>query len=56
MIEGKTRPDFAALARLLADRAETLARARAEEALLARRDDPHRWRRAQLLWPLFTKG
>jgi len=56
MIEASPQPDFAALARRLADRAETLARARAEAMLLARRDDPRRWRRASLLWPLLTKG
>jgi hypothetical protein len=39
----------------LAARAEALARARAEAALRARRDDPARWRKAHLLWPLFTR-
>lgn len=47
--------DFAALAARLADRARTLAEAR----LAARAPAPgdaRRWRRAGLLWPLFTKG
>ena len=38
----------------LVERAAAIARARA--ATLALRDDPARWRRAGLLWPLFTKG
>lgn len=40
--------------RLLA-RAQSLARARAEQLDRERRGDPARWRRANLLWPLFTK-
>jgi hypothetical protein len=39
----------------LAARAARLAEARAETALRSRRDDPTRWRRAGLLWPLFAK-
>ena len=39
----------------LAAQAASLARARAETALRARRGDASRWRRAALLWPLFTK-
>lgn len=38
----------------LFERAARLASARA--ATLALRDSPARWRRASLLWPLFTKG
>jgi hypothetical protein len=42
-------------ARLVA-RAKALAEARAGRAALARRNDPRRWRRAALLWPLIVKG
>ena len=41
-------------ARLTAQ-AERLTEAAAENALRARRADPGRWRRAALLWPLFTQ-
>jgi len=41
-----------ALAVRLTRHAETLAKARGE--LRARRADPQRWRKARLLWPLFT--
>jgi hypothetical protein len=45
--------NFAAVAERLRARAVALAQARAA----ARRTDPsHRWHRAALLWPLFTKG
>ena len=44
------------LAERLAKQAETLAAAHAEAALLARRRNPSRWRRADLVWPLFPKG
>jgi hypothetical protein len=44
-----------AFAARLAEQATKLAVARAESRLRARRDDPSRWRRAGLLWPLFTK-
>jgi hypothetical protein len=55
MIEAwtETRTGFAAG---LAARAEALARAHAVRSRLARTDNPVRWRRAALLWPLFTKG
>jgi hypothetical protein len=39
----------------LAGKAARLAEAHAETALRTRRDDPSRWRRAGLLWPLFAK-
>jgi hypothetical protein len=39
----------------LAAKAARIAEAHAEAALRARRDDPARWRRAGLLWPLFAK-
>ena len=56
MISAETRPDFAALATRLTAIARTLGEAQAEQAALARRGDPARWRNAALLWPLFTKG
>ena len=49
----------AALTALLARlkrQAAALAEARAEAARMARRDDARRWRRPDLLWPLFTRG
>ncbi len=52
MITATTRPDFASLA----GKARALAEAHAEHSVLARRSDPTRWRKAALLWPLFTKG
>ncbi|MCW1429155.1 hypothetical protein [Novosphingobium sp. JCM 18896] len=39
----------------LAARLLAKARALAAQRELARRDDPRRWRRAGLLWPLFGK-
>lgn len=42
-----------ALARQLAQKAEALAKARA--VMMARRRDARRWRKANLLWPLFGK-
>jgi hypothetical protein len=53
MIETRITPDPATMARRLADKAEALARARAEERLRKARADPWRWRKAGLLWPLF---
>ncbi len=50
---GMTTTNFAMVARALQARALVLATTR----LAARRADPdRRWRRAALLWPLFTKG
>jgi len=43
---------FDALATRLAAKARALAEARAA----TRPTEPSRWRRAVLLWPLFTKG
>lgn len=56
MIAAKTEPGFDALAAELAVRARTLAEAATENAARARAGDPLRWRKAALLWPLFTKG
>jgi hypothetical protein len=52
--------DFEALAARLAARAGTLAVAHTTALLLAARRDARtdalRWRRADLVWPLFAKG
>ncbi|HMO68595.1 MAG TPA: hypothetical protein PKD92_11760 [Novosphingobium sp.] len=48
-------PPFDRLVTRLAAKARALAEARAEAHALARRDDPARWRRARLVWPLFAK-
>lgn len=55
MTEARTVPDFADLVRQLADRAGAVATAKAETRALEQRKDPTRWRRAELLWPLFAK-
>jgi hypothetical protein len=47
---------FAALFARLTARAEALAEAHGESLILARRNDPRRWREARLLWPHFAKG
>ena len=49
-------PRLAGLTARLTARAESLAKAHSARTDLARRSDPARWRRAALLWPLFTKG
>lgn len=56
MISATPDPAFASLAARLADKARLLAEARAETAVRAARSDAARWRKAALLWPLFTKG
>jgi len=48
--------DFAALLARLQARATQAGAARAEELRLERRDPARRWRRANLLWPLFNQG
>ncbi|MCT2399204.1 hypothetical protein [Novosphingobium mangrovi (ex Huang et al. 2023)] len=48
--------DFGALAARLIQHARTLANAHLQTRALAARNDETRWRRAGLLWPLFTKG
>ena len=53
MIRAETDSGF--FARLTAH-ARALAEARAERDAMAHRDDPRRWRRAALLWPLIMKG
>lgn len=47
---------FEGLARRLTERARMLAAARAETRRLTERRDEKRWRRADLVWPLFGKG
>jgi len=56
MITADPQPSFAALARRLTGKVAALAEARKGDALLQASGDPRRWRRAALLWPLFTKG
>lgn len=55
MIEAEAHPPVPGFAARFARKAATLAEARAEERLRARKRDPWRWRRATLLWPLFGK-
>lgn len=47
---------FAALAARLAERARALAEAHVQARAMAAQSDERRWRRAGLLWPLFTGG
>ena len=54
LIEAGT--NFAAFAARLTQRARTLATAHLQARVLAAQGDETRWRRADLLWPLFTKG
>lgn len=54
MIRARTALSPRAFAQGLARKAAQLAEARAATRLLARREDPRRWRMARLLWPLFT--
>jgi hypothetical protein len=49
------RDAWSRLTASLTARAAALAQAYGESLLRARQDDPTRWRRAVLLWPLFTK-
>ncbi|MCJ2178677.1 hypothetical protein [Novosphingobium album (ex Hu et al. 2023)] len=50
------RAGFDALATQLVRRARTLAAAHLQTRVLAARGDETRWRRPDLIWPLFTKG
>lgn len=52
---GATIPGSASLASRLVASIRSLAAAHAEELARARQGDAGRWRRASLLWPLFTK-
>jgi len=47
---------LAQLADRLTAQAARLAEAAADNRLRAKRSDPIRWRRPELLWPLFSKG
>jgi hypothetical protein len=55
LLEARSTPPAATFAARLADKARRLAEARAEERRLAEANDPWRWRKAPLLWPLFAK-
>lgn len=48
--------DFARLAQVLERRAADLAEAAGEAARLRQKTPELAWRRAGLIWPLFTKG
>jgi len=52
MIEAKTTGD---LSSALTDKARALAKSRGENAVRQIRNDPERWRKARLLWPLFVE-
>jgi hypothetical protein len=56
MIEADAAEAFAALARRLEDRAQTLADAHARARREARRTQSAPWRQAGIVWPLFAKG
>ena len=56
MIAARIHQSPAALSAILARKAARIARARAEEALRARRGAASRWREPRLLWPLFAKN
>lgn len=55
MIAARIAASGRGLAARLAERARLLAEAHIESRRRARRGDGSRWRRAGLLWPLFTK-
>ena len=54
VMAAESRASFAALAARLTAKAAALAITRTESAARKRRGDPARWRKARLLWPLFT--
>jgi len=55
MIEARTLADKA-LTASLEGKARALAEATGESAALVRRQNAQKWRRADLVWPLFTRG
>jgi hypothetical protein len=55
VIEARMAQASADFAARLTARAAKLAQAYGAALLRGRRDDPTRWRRAALLWPLFTR-
>ena len=56
MITATPQPSFDDLTTQLAEMAQALAVAGAQNAQLARSTDPIRWRVASLVWPLFTSS
>jgi hypothetical protein len=56
MIVARLETRLESLAARLAHKAGALVQAQAEDARRSARADATRWRRAALLWPLFTKG
>ncbi len=56
MRDEKTSAAFDRLALRLTRTAAAMAVAAVTSRRLARKADPTRWRRADLLWPIFTKG
>lgn len=54
MIEARSN-SRSSFAKRLAAKAESMASAHAEAKLRRRNSDASRWRRAGLLWPLFSK-
>lgn len=56
MIAADAGAAFAALSKRLAERARLLAKARLATRRLAAARNETRWRRADLVWPLFAKG
>lgn len=48
--------DLTTLAARLSQKARILAEAQVADSRLARSGSARRWRKAALLWPLFTKG
>lgn len=55
MIDAKLTDSNGDFAARLAAQAALLAKAYGETLVRERANDPIRWRRATLLWPLFTK-
>ncbi|TCM16961.1 hypothetical protein EDF56_10673 [Novosphingobium sp. PhB165] len=56
MIAADADKAFDDLAQRLTARAAALAAAHAETQEFTAREDESRWRRADLVWPLFAKG
>jgi len=56
MIVANAAAAFDRLAAALVRKAGLLAEARAAAVTPGRRNDPFRWRHADLVWPLFGKG
>lgn len=55
MIAARPDPSFETLVRRLGEQARLMAEARVRDERLGPHD-PARWRRPDLLWPLFAKG